>query len=138
MNNEPTGRLLLNLFRKFESAALTTLATQGFADVTLSHLNVLRHLNPEGMRQVALAKDAGLSKQAVGAIVKELEVKGYLQVVPDDTDGRAHKVIYTAKGKRWLDAAIRVIAAIENDYRLTLGETRYQQLRDDLILLLKD
>ena len=36
-----------------------------FHDVTVAQVNVLRHLDTEGMSQQALARDANISKQAV-------------------------------------------------------------------------
>ena len=134
----PTGRLLINAFRAFEKQLLSELQQRGFSDITLSHLNVIRHLNPEGMKLVELAKDAALTKQAVGKIANNLEDKGYISLVSDSNDGRAKMVKYSEKGASLIDSAIEITANIEEQYQQLLGAQNYSRLRNSLSALIED
>jgi len=134
-NFKPTARLLLSLFRTFEQALLQQLENRGVTNVTPSHLNILRHLNNEGMKISQLAHDAALSKQLVGRIVKELEQKGYLQVLSDANDRRIKFVEYTPKGAALITAATEIVTAIEQRYETALGRDEYRHFRKQLALL---
>ena len=132
---QPTGRLLINAFRGFEKQLLLELQHQGFEDITLSHLNVIRHLNPEGMKLIELAKDAALSKQAISKICSNLVERNYIEISWDKHDGRAKTVNFSKKGTALVKAAINIVQGIEEEYLKELGETGYTQLREALITL---
>jgi len=129
---QPTARLLLALFRAFERELLHQLASSGITDVTPSHLNIIRHLDNNGMMISRLAQDAALSKQLVGRIVKELEAKGYLKVTPDPVDRRIKYVRYTSKGSSLIANAVEIVSTIEQRYESELGSTEYHQFRNQL------
>jgi len=133
--HQPTARLVLKLFRGFEQSLLEQLASQGITDVTPSHLNILRHLNNEGMMISQLAQDATLSKQLVGRIVKELAAKGYLKITDDQNDRRIKFVSYTKKGTALIALAVEIVNAIEQQYETVLGKDGYDQFRNTLTQL---
>jgi DNA-binding MarR family transcriptional regulator len=128
----PTARLLLDAFRAFENELAHILTARGFDDVTAGNFNVLRHLNPEGMRLTELARDAQISKQAIGKMIRELELKGYVELVPDETDGRAKFVCFSAQGNRLIALATTVVANMENEYQIMLGKKEYNSLRQSI------
>ena len=128
----PTARLVISLFRAFEQELIRQLSTRGITDVTPSHLNILRHLNNGGMQISQLAKDAVLSKQLVGRIVKELEQKGYLQLSPDPADGRVKFVRYTTKGTSLIATAVEIVTDTEQRYEKLLGSVEYKLFRKQL------
>lgn len=129
---QPTARLVHSLFRTFEQALLQQLSMRGITDVTPSHLNVLRHLNNAGMKLGELAQDAGLSKQLIGRIVKELEQKAYLQISADPSDGRVKFVDYTAKGTSLIATAVEIVSEFERRYENLLGSDEYNLFRKQL------
>jgi len=134
---QPTGRLLLWAFRRFEQQLMKGLHQCGFTDALPSHLNVLRHLNPEGMRLVELARDASISKQALGKMVGDLAGLGYVVVVNDPVDRRAKIINYTDKGNSLIQSAIAEVSKIETQYIALLGEERYEVLRTLLTELIE-
>mgnify|MGYP003394581359 CR=1 FL=1 len=134
---QPTARLMILTFREFERDLLRALEKQGVADVTLADFNVLRHLDPQGLQLTTLAEHAGLSKQGVGQMVKDLEKKGYVKVKADQCDGRAKVVMYTAKGKKLIHKAIVIVGDIEKHYEILLGSHNYENLRESLLILLE-
>lgn len=131
-NQIPTARLLLDAFRAFENHLAGVLTANGFTDVTTGNFNVLRHLNPEGIHLSALARDAQISKQAIGKMIKEIEAKGYVEVIPDPSDGRAKFVRFTARGEKMISLARDIVGKMEESYRSLLGQNAYNQLRQSV------
>jgi DNA-binding MarR family transcriptional regulator len=130
------GRLLLDAQRNYSLAALAKLRERGHAGLTLAHTNLLAHLDPEGARITVLAERAGVTKQAIGNLVADLETSGYVRKTVDPLDGRATIVTYTDAGWQFLRDAHAVKREIEAAYADALGERGLQQLRKALMRLL--
>lgn len=131
-----TGRLLIQTFQRFEERLVERLRGSGFEHVTMAHLSALRHLDIEGLRIGDLASDAGVTKQAMGQMVKELERRGWVEVCPDPTDGRARRVCYTDDGLQLIRAAQGNVGELEREFQAVLGEESYAALRSGLTRLL--
>jgi DNA-binding MarR family transcriptional regulator len=88
----------------------------GFPDSPPRHHPLFESLDPEGTRLTVLAVRAGMSHQAMGELVGELEERGLVERVPDPSDGRARLVRLTDEGREVVRAAVREIAAIERKW----------------------
>ena len=130
------GRLLHRAARAYNVLALDRLHAQGHTSLSLAHTNLLPHLGTEGTRIVTLAERAGMTKQAAGQLVAELETHGYVERAPDPDDGRATRVQFTAAGWRYLLDAQEVKREIEAGYRAELGQPLWEQLNEALHRLL--
>ncbi|MGH0036975.1 MAG: MarR family winged helix-turn-helix transcriptional regulator [Myxococcota bacterium] len=102
-----------------------------------AHSSVLIHLKGEGRRLTELAESAGITKQAMGKLVDELEQIGYVERVPDRDDGRAKIVRFSKKGRALLRDSGQIVDTIWDDYAALVGEPRLARLRDTLHLLLE-
>lgn len=131
----PTARLMIHALRNFEHALQARLHRDGFADVSVAHTNLLRHLNPEGMRLTALAADAGMTKQGASQGVRALQARELVAIEPDPNDRRAKRVVYTPRGLALIASAIEHIVALEGEWSDHLGTDRYASLREGLIAL---
>jgi DNA-binding MarR family transcriptional regulator len=83
-----------------------------------------------GSRLTDLAANAGLTKQAVGEAVTELERLGYVTRVPDPQDGRAKIIKLTDRG---MDAVIkgrRIFAEIEQEWAEQIGHELMASFRE--------
>src|SRR5688572_23431727 len=83
-----------------------------------------------GSRLTDLAAEAGLTKQAVGEAVTELERIGYVMRVPDPQDGRAKIIKLTDRG---MDAVIkgrRIFAEIEREWAEQIGPELMASFRE--------
>jgi len=89
-----------------------------------------------GTRLVALAERAGVTKQAIGPVVRELEDLGYVSTAPDPSDGRAKLVIFTRAGRQVIDEAQPIINRIERSIRKELTGPGFTTLIDLLNTLL--
>jgi DNA-binding MarR family transcriptional regulator len=107
------------------------MAAKGFADVREGHGCVFGFIDMEhGSRLTELADRSGLTKQAVGEAVAELERKGYLERVPDPEDGRAKIIKLTQRGVEAALTGRRLFAEIENEWAERYGEERVASLRE--------
>jgi DNA-binding MarR family transcriptional regulator len=131
-----TGRMLGAMFRipyeAIRTAVNRALAEAGYDDITPAHQSVFQHLPPEGARITELAERAGMTKQSMGALVRQLEEGGYLARTPDPTDGRAVRIGLTARGRATERVARERIARVEAEWAAALGPERLRALREIL------
>ena len=85
-----------------------------------------------GVRLTALAERSGLTKQAVGEAVADLERLGYVERVPDPSDGRAKIIRLTERGGQAAAAAEEIFADIERRFAAEVGDDRFEEFRDTL------
>ncbi|MEJ1231275.1 MAG: MarR family winged helix-turn-helix transcriptional regulator [Galbitalea sp.] len=128
----PIGMLALQLHRAFEAECFERLAAAGFTGLRMRHSILLEALGPEGSRITTLAAQLGMSKQAMGELVDDLESGGYLERRSDPTDRRARIIRFTARGQRALAMAYEIIPAIEREYAQLVGAERYRDARGTL------
>jgi DNA-binding MarR family transcriptional regulator len=101
-----------------------------------SHMQVLPHLDLDGTRATVLAQRMGISKQAVGQLLDDLEAMGMVERVPDPTDARARLVRFTDQGRAGIFEGLAVLAGVEAELRQAVGEARIARLKEDLAVLL--
>src|SRR4030095_11242930 len=90
-----TGQLLLKAARLWNEQAIGRVQAAGATEFRAAHTRLLPHISPEGTR---LAERVGITKQAVGKLVDDLEAQGVVVREPDPDDGRALRVRYTDRG----------------------------------------
>ncbi|MFC4120016.1 MarR family winged helix-turn-helix transcriptional regulator [Nonomuraea zeae] len=105
------------------------LADEGFEGIRYVHGAVFRFVDAEGSRLTTLAERAGLTKQAIGELVSELEEHGYVERVPDAGDRRAKIIRLTDQGAAAQLAAGRILADIERRWSRHLGGDQVALLR---------
>jgi DNA-binding MarR family transcriptional regulator len=137
LRQENIGRLCLRLFRGFNARAVEMLQTRGHAELTLAHTSLMINLDVDGTRIVDLAERAGMSKQAMGRLVQDLERVGYVKRSPDPADRRATRVAYTSEGLQFLRDAGVILRDIEGEYGALLGDQPLAQLRSLLLALVE-
>jgi DNA-binding MarR family transcriptional regulator len=105
----------------------------GYADVRGAHGCVFGNIEADGMRLTELAERAGMTKQAVGEAVSDLERLGYAERVADPSDGRAKIIRLTEKGSAAQRAGFAIIADLEAVWTERFGAERVEQMRSLLI-----
>lgn len=142
MNNQPPGgnlnlaQLLRIPFQALVTELHARLAAAGYPDVRPPHSAVFAHLGMEGMRLTELADRTQLTKQMLGYLVDALAAGGYVERVPDPTDGRAKLVRLTARGVAAAHVGSTIIQNIEHDWATRLGTSEMETLRAILERLL--
>jgi DNA-binding MarR family transcriptional regulator len=105
------------------------LAQRGFEDFRPAHGTIGQHIADRGSRVTELAQLAQVSKPTVVYLVNDLERLGYVERVPDPTDGRAKLVCLTKRGARAQREAREIVAQIERDWSQALGRRDFAALR---------
>jgi MarR family transcriptional regulator, temperature-dependent positive regulator of motility len=131
------GVLFQLLSRDFERRARGTLQARGHTELLPSHQVVFASLGREGTRLTVLAQQAGMTKQAMGQIVDDLEKLGYVERTPDPADGRAKIVRFTTAGLDFVCDAAEVLDEIWRGYAELLGASELERVQDALLELLR-
>lgn len=101
-----------------------------------SHTALFPHIDLEGTRLTELSRRVGISKQAVGQLVAELEDMGVVERVPDPSDGRAKQIRYTQSGGASLLAGMAALGDVDAELREQIGSRKMQALHKGLLALI--
>jgi DNA-binding MarR family transcriptional regulator len=130
------ARLLFEGHRTLSTLLVDAFEERGWSDVRPGHLAVFLHIDRRsGTRLTELARRARITKQAMMLLVDDLESRGFVRRVDDPSDGRARIVRLTARGRRAVADARRVVQATEVRLRRELGDRRIDALRESLEIL---
>jgi len=132
VSREPFIRLLDVAFAEFDAELSRRLAASAYADIRPAHGCVFGHVDPDGSRLTDLADRAHMTKQSVGEITTDLEQRGYVERVPDPSDGRAKIIRLTARGREAQALGWRLIDEIEHEWAERFGAGRIAALRETL------
>ena len=130
--HDDLAMLLVDAASALTRQALTELAAQGHPLVRPSHLAVFSGLDAAGTNISTLADRAGVSRQAMAALVKEVEQIGYVATRPDPQDRRAVLVELTAAGATFCRDAATVSQRVTGYWESALGAERLESLRSQL------
>jgi len=105
-------------------------AERGHPEIRPPHGNVMQFLDDGGTRVSVLAERAQMTKQSMAELVLHLEGLGYVERIPDPSDGRAKLVRVTERGGELYAIAREVVAEIEADWSRRLGRAKMRRLRE--------
>ena len=117
------------LHRASEADFFARLGKAGYTDLRMRHSVLLEALPQEGARVTTLAAQLGMTKQAMGELVDDLEASGYIQRENDPADRRARLIRFTRKGQLAFEQAFVILADMEREYAALVGPDRYAQAR---------
>jgi DNA-binding MarR family transcriptional regulator len=124
------GALLREAFQELTVHIHARLAEQGHPHIRVAHGNVFQFLDDDGTRVSVLAERAQMTKQSMGELVAHLEAHGYVERVPDPSDGRAKLVRATASGQAVYPLARAAIAEVEAQWAQRIGKSKLRRLRE--------
>ena len=136
LRQQNIGRLFQRAARLYSETAMEKVLLYGHEGLTLYHTALISNLDVEGTRITVLADRAGITKQAMGQLVNDLEKRGYVQREQDPDDKRATLIKFTDLGWKFLQDAFEIKKDIEAEYATILGDDGMQTLRDLLYQLL--
>ena len=126
MLHSHTGRILSALARDFQRRTLSKCHQRGHRRIRSAHTALISHLGNDGICLSELALRSGITQQATGKLVKELERCGYLRRDIDSHDRRARIVRLTELGVTLLNDLCEVLEEVRNEYRHALGDETLQ------------
>ncbi len=131
-----TVQLLFKAARLLNERAIERVRRRTGAPVRVAHTTLLPHVDLEGTRLTELARRLGVSKQAAGQLVDELERYGVLERVPDPTDARAKLVRFSKRGQAALFEGLAVLREIEDEMREVVGDAKMRALHGALAAII--
>ncbi|KRC61333.1 hypothetical protein ASE14_10590 [Agromyces sp. Root81] len=121
--------------RALTAAIFERLAERGYGSVHQAHVAVFSALDPDGTRVSTLAARAGISRQAMSALVRALVAAGYVTTETDPADQRATIVRLDRRGAEFCRAAVVASAEANAEIERALGAEQTGRLRDILRIL---
>ena len=128
---EFTGQLFFRLWRASHVRAGEVLDSVGLTPALFALLNVIGAR--EGAIQQELGSALGIDRSTMVSLVDQLESAGLAKRRPSATDRRAREIAITAKGRRLLGRARRLISETEDE--VLAGLTAKE--RGELVRLLR-
>jgi DNA-binding MarR family transcriptional regulator len=114
------------------------LARQGHADTRPMHGFVFQAIGRGGTTAVELGRRLGISKQAAGKTIDNLERLGYVRRERDPRDGRQKVVVLTERGHDMLAKSARIFDDLRARWAVQLGQDRLREFEADLLELTRD
>jgi DNA-binding MarR family transcriptional regulator len=106
------------------------LVEAGHSVIRPGHGCVFRFVDEGGSRLTDLAETAGLTKQAVGEVVADLERLGYVERAADPADGRAKVIRLTDLGADAQRTGLAIFRELERELGKRYGAERVAVLRE--------
>ena len=131
------GRLLKRSYYYLSEVAAEFLKGKGFVDFRIGHIIGLIHIDLEGTTVNNMAITAGITKQGMSKVVKELSDFGYVYTEKHPSDARSIIVKLTDKG---IDALMEwklCTEHIDKKFAEILGSECLEQLKDTLSTLVE-
>jgi DNA-binding MarR family transcriptional regulator len=127
------GALLRLAWSVFRTRMYDAVCAAGYDDLQPVHVALIRYPTIANARPGQLADHAGMSKQAVNDLLRQLEAKGYLGLAPDPLDARARRITLTPRGKK-LEESVRAAAQdVAAEWARTVGPKRFAAVRETLL-----
>lgn len=126
------GVLLFVANRALEQRAFDAVVAAGITDITLAQARVAARIGPDGSRVSDLAEQARVTKQTAAFLVEQLEKAGYVERVPDPTDGRARLVRLTTRARPVVQAANAEVQRVLAEWADHVGEERLRDMHETL------
>jgi DNA-binding MarR family transcriptional regulator len=128
---EFAGQLFFRLWRASHTRAADTLETVGLTPALFGLLNVIGAR--DGAIQQELGSAMGIDPSTMVSLIDQLESAGLAKRRPCARDRRAREVVITAKGRRLLERARRLISEVDDDVLSGLTASE----RSELVTLLR-
>lgn len=121
--------LLLRRVSWMESRVLAAAEVHGYGAVTPAMNRLFGHMRRRPVSLSTLARQLGVSRQAVHQVVKEAEALGLVELTAHGSDARAKEVGFTAAGWAMSASAAASLDAIEEDLAGRIGRDDLETLR---------
>ena len=129
------GVLLFIANRELEQRAYAAVVAAGVTDITLAQARVAARIGPQGTRVSDLAAQARVTKQSAAFLVEQLEAAGYVERVPDPSDGRARLVRLTSRADPVVAAAGAEVEQVLAEWSDHVGADRLALAHEVLLEL---
>jgi len=131
--NSKLYRSLTRTLRVYNRRLVAGLQARGFEDFSPAFPALLSNLDTGGTRIGILARRAGVTRQAAGQLLREIERCGYVERRISPDDARATMICFTGRGKRLLATVLELVEQIEDDFATALKPGDFEGVRTGLL-----
>src|SRR5262245_18297822 len=128
-------RSLTRTLRVYNRLLIERLHARGFTDFAPSFPVLLSNLDTKGTRIGVLAARGGVTRQAAGQLLREIERCGYVERTGASAGARVTMVHCTARGRRLLATVCELVEEIEADFAAALEPGDYDRVRRGLLVI---
>jgi DNA-binding MarR family transcriptional regulator len=130
VDRDDLGFLLAKATQRWNELLQESFRAAGWEAIRPSYGSILVPLfDEDALRLGELARRSRLSKQTMTTMIRLLERDGLVRRVPDPEDGRAARVVLTAKARRFEPVARRTLEELGGRAQERLGERRLQSVK---------
>ena len=126
------GLLLHRLSDDFQQRTLAKCHQRGHRKFRASHSAVINHLDPTGLSLGDLAARIGISQQAAGKVVRDLERAGYVEREIDLHDKRSRIIRLSSAGSGLQHDIADILLEVSGEYRAVLGSEPMAMFEEQL------
>lgn len=102
---------------------------RGYPEIKYAFNYVFATLDAAGGRASDMAAQAGITRQSMGEIIREMVDLGLLELHPDPEDRRAKLVTYTDRGLALAGEGYQYILEMEEVFAEKFGKEEFEQVR---------
>jgi DNA-binding MarR family transcriptional regulator len=132
LGQKPFIALVDRANRALQADMVATLHRAGHPEVKPAHNTVFGTLQREGSRAAEMASRAGITRQSMGEVIREMVELGILEMRPDPADRRAKLVTYSDHGLEVARHGYEHLQDLEERFAGEFGEHEYDVARDVL------
>lgn len=125
---------LLNATYWFDDAFQINSEAVGLARTSRMESFVIVHIAAGEQRAIEIAKNLGVSRQAISHILKAFEERGWITVREDPTDRRAHIVSFSESFAKRGDMCAQIVRGVVRELETRIGKSTVDVLRAALAL----
>ncbi len=125
-------RSLLRAYYWMDESLQNGLQRAGHKPRTRTQTMILIHLSNGVTRAAELARALGVSRQAIQQQINDLEAEELVTQLPDPTDKRANRIVFSEKGAELINQALETLRGAEQALAMRLGYETVNQLRRGL------
>ncbi|GAA1986911.1 MarR family winged helix-turn-helix transcriptional regulator [Microbacterium pumilum] len=115
-----------------------SLESAGYAGLRVRHGYVFQRLLVAPLSITALARDLGVTQQAMSKTIAELSALGYIEASPDAADARRRSISLSHHGRDAVRAARDIRARLERRIADAVGDDRLRGARETVEVLLAE
>jgi DNA-binding MarR family transcriptional regulator len=135
LGRKPLIALVDRANRALQADMVRTAHRRGHTDVKPAHNAVFGTLTEGGARAADMAARAGMTRQSMGEVIRDLVALDVLEMRTDPDDGRAKVVTFTDHGASVASDGYRHLIELERRLTEELGADAYENARDVLARL---
>jgi DNA-binding MarR family transcriptional regulator len=132
LDRKPLIALVDRANRALQTDMVRRAHADGHTEVKMAHNSVFGTLHAEGARAADMAARAGITRQSMGEVIRDMVALDLLEMRSDPNDGRAKVVTYSEHGLAVAADGFGYLGELERRFADEFGEDEYAVARDVL------